>query len=129
MRLACWHAVSLHSRLCALMLSRLGLGGGSSSAESALTQSLQDAPHAALANEVQAEPARGLSRISSMHAAEDSETAGALPIRRFERSSSGYFAGNSLRLGGNSLQFGKHAKSNGLASIPHQTSHLVASLA
>ena len=111
------------------MLSRLGLGGGSS-AESALTQSLQDSPHAALANEVQAEPARGLcKRISSMHAAEDSsDPAGALPIRRFERSSSGYFAGNSLRLGGNSLQFGKHAKSNGLASVPHQTSHLVASI-
>ena len=91
------------------MLSRLGLGSGSSP-HSALTQSLQDAPHAALANEVQEEPAPLSQRLTSMQAAEDSETAGALPIRRFERSSSGYFAGNSLRLGGNSLQFGEQAK-------------------
>ena len=93
------------------MLSRLGLGSSSNlSRESVLTQSLQDEPHAALANEVQAEPAPLSQRLTSLQAAEDAETAGAMPIRRFERSSSGYFRANSLRLGGNSLQFGEHAK-------------------
>ena len=51
-------------------------------------------------------------RLTTQQAHEDAErleATGAMPIRRYARSNSAHFAANSLRLGGNSLQFGEQA--------------------
>jgi hypothetical protein len=108
------------------MWARMGLAGAASgdapSSDSALTRDLQAAsgsapgPHRpplaiAGSEDMRAQERRTQAqRLTTQQAQEDAErleAAGAVPIRHFERSSSGHIGANSLRLGGgNALQFG-----------------------
>ena len=102
------------------------MGSGTPSSVSALTRDVHGVPASAprphttlsLSSELQAGDPQA-QRLTTQQAREDAErleATGAMPIRRFGRSNSAHFAANSLRLGGNSLQFGEQALTSWLCT-------------